>query len=119
MQYFAGSDTPVARETLIGSGLADPELDYNKISTYNLGFYRVCNPNARSARRVLILKDSLQNPTTDYFTELFSEVVVVDLRSYEEPYDLNGLIAQYDLDTVLLMFHQNNISAELTSFLLQ
>ena len=41
------------------------------------------------------------------------------LRSYEEPYDLNGLIAQYDLDTVLLMFHQNNISAELTSFLLQ
>ena len=119
VQYFAGGDTPVARETLIGSGLADPELDYNKISTYNLGFYRVCNPNARSARRVLILKDSLQNPTTDYFTELFSEVVVVDLRSYEEPYDLNGLIAQYDLDTVLLMFHQNNISAELTSFLLQ
>lgn len=119
VQYFAGGDTPVARETLIGSGLANPELDYNKISTYNLGFYRVCNPNARSAHRVLILKDSLQNPTTDYFTELFSEVVVVDLRSYEEPYDLNGLIAQYDLDTVLLMFHQNNISAELTSFLLQ
>lgn len=119
VQYFAGGDAPVAREALIGSRLADPELDYNKISTDNLGFYRVCNPNARSARRVLILKDSLQNPTTDYFTELFSEIVVVDLRTYEEPYDLNGLIAQYDLDTVLLMFHQNNISAELTNFLLQ
>ena len=41
------------------------------------------------------------------------------MRAYEEPYDLNGLIEQYGLDTVLLMFHQNNISTELTSFLLQ
>ena len=74
------------------------------------------NPNARSAKHVLILKDSYQNPTIDYFTELFAEVAVIDPRYYSEPYSFSEILEQNDIDIVLLMYHQNNHSIELTDF---
>ncbi len=117
LRYYASGDAPAARSSILAGGLAAPELDYGALSTENLGYYRVSNPHARSDRRVLILKDSMENPMTDYFTALFSEVIVIDPRSYDEPYALAELVARYDLDSVLLLYHQNHISFELGQFL--
>ena len=71
-------------------------MQYNLLSTENLGFYRICNPNARSARHVLILKDSMEDPMTDYWAELFSEIIVIDPRSYLREESLPELVAEYD-----------------------
>ena len=115
--YFSSSNISTVRSSIIAKGLNNPELDYDTLTTSNLGYYRVSNPHARSNRRTLILKDSLENPMTDYFTALFSELIVVDLRNYNEPYSLSELVEHYELDTVILMYHQNNISLELSEFL--
>ena len=119
LQYYLSADDakPAAREEIISTGLAEDTLTYNTISTNNLGFYRVVNPNARTSRHILILKDSFQNPTTDYFTELFTEVIVIDPRYYNEPYSFTELVTLHEVDLVLLMYHQNNASTELVDFL--
>ena len=116
--YLSAEDTePSDRAAIIGSGLSEAVLTYGGISTENLGYYRVINPNARSQQCVLILKDSFQDPMTDYFSELFSQVVVIDPRAYREPYTFAQLLAENEVDLVLLLYHQSNASAELTAFL--
>lgn len=79
LQYYDAEDVEVPRESIWARGLqSGEEMQYNLLSTENLGFYRICNPNARSARHVLILKDSMEDPMTDYWAELFSEIIVID-----------------------------------------
>ncbi len=78
---------------------------------------RVVNPNARSRQHILLLKDSFQNPTTDYFTEVFEEVNVIDPRVYTEPESFPELLKKCDIDIVLFLYQQQNISEELIKFL--
>lgn len=118
LQYYDAKDVEVPRESIWARGLqSGEEMQYNLLSTENLGFYRICNPNARSARRVLILKDSMEDPMTDYWAELFSEIIVIDPRSYLREESLPELVAEYDIDMALLLYHQNNLSEELIDFL--
>lgn len=114
-----GSTEPVPRETIIGSGLDKNPVTYNDVFTYNLGYYRVENPNAPEARSVLLLKDSFQNATTDYFSAIFREIHVIDPRAYRETPGLSGFLAENDVDLILFFYHQNNVSPELTAFLTQ
>ncbi len=119
LQYFLSADDaqPVDRTAIIGSGLLQDTLTYGGISTENLGYYRVVNPRAPVERCVVILKDSFQDPTTDYFSELYAQVVVIDPRAYHAPYTFAELLAENDVDLVLFMYHQSNASAELAAFL--
>lgn len=118
LQYYDAKDVEVPRESIWARGLQSGEkMQYNLLSTENLGFYRICNPNARSARRVLILKDSMEDPMTDYWAELFSEIIVIDPRSYLREESLPELVAEYDIDMALFLYHQNNLSEELIDFL--
>lgn len=118
LQYYDAKDVEVPRESIWARGLqSGEEMQYNLLSTENLGFYRICNPNARSARRVLILKDSMEDRMTDYWAELFSEIIVIDPRSYLREESLPELVAEYDIDMALFLYHQNNLSEELIDFL--
>lgn len=118
LQYYDAEDVEVPRESIWARGLqSGEEMQYNLLSTENLGFYRICNPNARSARHVLILKDSMEDPMTDYWAELFSEIIVIDPRSYLREESLPELVAEHDIDMALFLYHQNNLSEELIDFL--
>lgn len=118
LQYYDAKDVEVPRGSIWARGLqSGEEMQYNLLSTENLGFYRICNPNARSARHVLILKDSMEDPMTDYWAELFSEIIVIDPRSYLREESLPELVAEYDIDMALFLYHQNNLSEELIDFL--
>ena len=119
LRYYLSIDSsqPVERNTILGSELGADELSYNGLSTYNLGFYRLENPNARSNRHVIIFKDSYQNPTTDYFSALFAQVTVIDPRYYDEAITFSELLEQTDTDLVLFLYNQNNASVELREFL--
>ncbi len=124
--YFCCKDTsqlsywndsgPVAREAIVGYGISKDELDYDGMSTNNMRYFRVENPSSRSEQKVLILKDSFQNATTDYFTEVFREVNVVDPR-YKSDETILELVNQRDIDIILFLYHQNNISSELITYL--
>ncbi len=121
LRYFRSVDEsePAARSDIVGAGTDAAVLDYNGLSTDNLGFYRVENPDALTDRRLVILKNSYQNPTIDYFTRVFAEVVVIDPRSYDEPYSFQELLEVRRIDLVLLFYHQNNASSELSALLTQ
>lgn len=116
LRYY-DKDGPVSREALVGSGLQETVLDYNGLSTYNLGYWRVENPGLPEGRHVLILKDSFQNACSDYLTAAFASMTVVDPRYADPPLDLQTLIRQSRADLILLMYHQDNLSPELIDFL--
>lgn len=119
LRYFLhpGDIESVPRETIVGSGLDKNPVTYNDVFTYNLGYYRVENPDAPEAASVLILKDSFQNATIDYLSAIFRSVTVVDPRSYQETPDLASLLDADGIDLVLFFYHQNNVSRELIDFL--
>ena len=119
LRYFLhpGDTASVPRETIVGSGLDKDPVTYNDVFTYNLGYYRVENPDALEAASVLILKDSFQNATIDYLSAIFRSVTVVDPRSYQETPDLASLLEADGIDLVLFFYHQNNVSRELIDLL--
>ena len=105
------------RNTIVASGLMDEYVNYNTLSTANLGYYRVENPAAKNEDCILILKDSYQNPTIDYFSAVYREINVVDPRSYAENLSFDQLVEEREVDVILFMYHQNNASKELIAFL--
>ena len=113
--YFSLDDSkPIKRSEIISRLIGNDIVDYNGLYTLNLPFYRVSNPNAIDKSTILILKDSLQNPTTEIFSTHFQQVIVVDAR-YEMPYSFEELA---DIsDTVIIMLHQNNPSEETAQFI--
>ena len=115
-RYFTGLDkAPVTRGDIVLRGIEDYELDYNKVGTRNLTYIRVENPDAPEARSVLILKDSYQCATIDYFTSIFRKVVVIDPR-FELP-PLREYVEEEGIDLILLMYHQNNKMDELAQYI--
>lgn len=118
-EYFLSADrsNPVPREQIVAAKQQQDELSYNGIYTENIGCYRVHNPDAKTQKTVLILKDSFQNPTTDFMTALFSDLIVIDPRYYKEPYTFAELMQAETPDLVLFFYHQSNFSAELIGFL--
>lgn len=118
-RYYLSVDDqkPAERGEIIGNGSGKDTVSYNDVYTKNFGYYRIDNPDANSKKRLLILKDSYQNPTTDVFSSVFSEVDVIDPRYFKEPYSFKEFVKQRKIDAVLLMFHQDNFSPELEQFL--
>lgn len=119
MKYFLSADdtNPVNRGDVIATGITKDIVSYNDIYTDNLGYYRVNNQDAKSDKCILILKDSLQNPTTDFFSVVFQEVDVIDARYYDEPYSIQKLIEMRRPDAILVMLHHDNYSQDLVRLL--
>ena len=105
----------VPRNTIVASGINTHPLDYNKLSIYNLGYLRVENPNAAEDKHVLILKDSYECCLTDYFSEMFSEIDIVDPRSDCPSFD--EIVEARGIDQVLMIYHNSNVSQELIKYL--
>ncbi len=113
--YLSADDSqPVARNTIIGSANDGDVVDYNGIYTYNIAYYRVVNSDAPEKKTLVIFKDSLQNPTTDVFSSVFEQVVVIDARNKEAVTFANVM---KNADIVLFMLHQNNPASETEAFI--
>ncbi len=106
-----------ARRFVIGSGLDLPkgsELSYNLLSTYNVAYFRIENEHALEDKRVLIVKDSMENACTDYFSVLFREINVVDPRLKAPAF--KEILEKRSIDLVLFIYHENNVSSELMNY---
>lgn len=110
---FRGAAVP--RDEVIASGLYDPILDYNKMCSYNMGYLRIENPSAPEIKSVLLLKDSYACAALDYLSQIFTEINVVDPR-YSVA-DMDYIIKERDVDLVLFMYHESNVSEELLQYL--
>lgn len=119
LKYYLKLDNSeqVERKKIIGNGIAKKDLTYNDIYTGNLGFYKVINDDALLDKKIIIFKDSYQNPTTDLFSYVFKECNIIDLRYFDEVENFDELMKVVSPDIVLFVYHQSNISDELISFL--
>lgn len=116
--YYKSLDNTkkVAKNEIISSGLNKDFVDYNDIYTHNLNFYKIINENALLNKKIIIFKDSYQNPTTDIFSHIFKECYIIDARSKQEN-NFDELMKKINPDIVLFMFHQSNISKEIIEYL--
>lgn len=109
-------DKPVDRQGLIGPGITKPRPGYNDIYTHNLPYYRIVNEKALNNKSILILKDSMQNPTSEIFAYNFREVKIVDAR-FDQPYKFTDLAKNADI--ILFMFNHNNKSQPSIDYVLE
>lgn len=116
--YYKSLDNTkkVTKNEIISSGLNKDFVDYNDIYTHNLNFYKIINENALLNKKIIIFKDSYQNPTTDIFSHIFKECYIIDARSKQEN-NFDELMKKINPDIVLFMFHQSNISKEIIEYL--
>ena len=116
LHYYIDLDgEEVERNTIVACGLEEEIFEYNRVSTYNLGYLRIENENAVNKKGVLIFKDSYQNMTIDYLTDMFSEITVMDPRVLYCSFD--EVMEHSHFDMILCIYHESNISEELIKFL--
>lgn len=117
-EYFWSIDDSVRceRSDIVAPNLLSQDVSYNDIYTTNLGFYRVYNENYLVDEDIVILKDSYQNPMTDFFSSIYKNCYIIDPRKFES-LSLDELLEITECDKVLFVYHQSNISQELYDLL--
>lgn len=110
-----GSWQSASFNKIFASGLANYEIDYNQAYTYNLGRYIVTNKDSLTDQKILILKDSMQNPTTGLFSVVFRETEIVDVRNIKRV-TAKEIIQESDADVVLIFYHTSNLTGEMYQF---
>ena len=115
LRYYSGADrAEVKRDEVVNCGIDDYEIDYENLGTKNMLYFRVENPNAPEQKNVLILKDSYQCTTIDYYSAIFSSITVIDPRFDNPP--LKDIIKDEEIELVLLMYHQDNFLDEFSEY---
>lgn len=117
--YYTSIDDQelVDRKEIIAKNVIQDEINYNDIFTYNLSCIRIINKNPIVEKKVLILKDSFFNAMVDPITTIFSELIIIDPRYYNEDYTFREIIKEKNPDCVLLFYHQSNVDKDLIKFL--
>lgn len=114
--YLDYSRNEVPREKIVASGLNEDPLSYNGISTFNNPYLRIENPFAPEDLHVLLLRDSYQCSMTDYLSEVFTELDIIEPRAVKCP-PLKELLNNRDIDLVICIYHNSNLNEDLTKYL--
>lgn len=100
---------------LYASGVNGTVVDYNNVFTFNLGYYKINNPEALNKTKIFILKDSYQNAMLPFFVRYFEQVEVVDQR-YLKGKTCLQYITESDADAVILLYNNGNIFGGMYQF---
>jgi len=111
---YSSQDYSFDKASIQGEALPEGQT-YDSVYTKNLGYYKMVNDNSLLDTKVLVIKDSMQNPMTDMFAYVFNTSEIVDIRGLKD-ISLYTVIENSDADLVLLMYHQNNITGEMFDF---
>ncbi len=95
----------VNREVESTTGLYEVEkFDvYDKYSAFLYGNPGYASIEGDGEGSILVIKDSYANSFVPYLTANYAQIDVIDMRSYY--YGLDGLIAQYDYDDILVLYN--------------
>jgi hypothetical protein len=117
--YYTSIDDkkPVDRKEIVSKNIDQDEVGYNDIFTYNLSCIRILNKNPIIEKKVLILKDSYFNAMIDPMSTVFSELIIIDPRYYNEDYTFSEILKEKNPDYVYLFYHQSNVDKDLVEFL--
>ena len=111
---YGSEDYSMDKASIQGDALPEGQT-YDSVYTKNLGYYKMVNDNSLLHTKVLVIKDSMQNPMTEMFSYIFNTSEIVDIRALKDV-SLYTVIEESDADLVLLMYHQNNVTGEMFDF---
>jgi hypothetical protein len=107
LNYNGIEYTPMEEKLIIAPERDLEEITYGGAYTYDLPLYKVINNEAPIKKKILIVRDSFQAPTTLMFSDLFETVEVLDPRN---SMDLtpSKVINDSDPDIVMFMFNSSS-----------
>lgn len=117
--YYTSIDDKnlVGRKEIIAKNIEKNEIGYNDIFTYNISCIRIINKNSIINKKALILKDSYFNAMVDPMSTIFSELIIIDPRYYNEDYTFAEIVEEMNPDYVFFFYHQSNVDKDLVKFL--
>ena len=97
-------------EPVWAAGTGQSDMGYNEAYTANLGRYTIESRVALTQLRVLVVKDSFQNPTSDWFPVLFADTEIIDIRyTHDKAADI---VSSSDADLILILYNSGNVSVD-------
>ncbi len=119
MTYYTIYNNIWKRETLIGAGLDKNPIKYVDVYTENLGYYGCINENAKTDKKVMVFKDSFQNPNTDMLSTIFRDVAIIDVRYIDWSFWFHHMVEKSQPDAIIFMYQEQNYSLLLKDYLLR
>jgi hypothetical protein len=103
------------KNDIFSSGLAKPTVNYSDVYTGDLQGWKVMNAKPAIDKKIVIFKDSYENPTSLLFASQFRQTTIYDLRGiHSTPAD--KLVAMADADIVLIMNNSANLYGDTFKF---
>lgn len=113
-KYDGKNETKVKEEDVVATRRNEDEILYG--GAYMFGnacnILKIRNQDALINKKILIFKDSYQGPTSWLFSDIFSEVQLVDPR-YTEKLDMSAqeIIEDSDADMVMFMYNSTDFKS--------
>lgn len=105
-KYESGNYVKSDVNNLVATGRNNDTLTYSQAYIPDNSLYKIVNNDAPIDKKVLIIKDSFQSPTTLWFADIFKTVEVFDPRIDTSIYASN-VIKEQDPDIILFMFNSS------------
>ena len=105
----------VPANSIYNTGADAPETTYNDAYTDNLGRYKMTSPLSATGQKLLVIKDSMQNPTSSLFPAVFRETEVIDPRFLTD-ITVKEIAAASDADLVVIFYNSSNITGDMYNF---
>ena len=102
---FNGNEyVPIDQNQIISTEKSFDELTYGGAYTNDIPLYKIKNKNAPIDKKIMIVRDSYQAPTTLLFADLFKSVEILDPRNTIDA-NVSKAIEQSDPDIAMFMFN--------------
>ena len=95
---------PTEEDVLISPERKFKQITYGGAYTYDNALYKIVNDKAPINKKILIVRDSYQAPTTLLFADLFKEVEILDPRNNIDV-TVSKTVNQGNPDIVMFMFN--------------
>ncbi|MBQ2581555.1 MAG: hypothetical protein II574_08010 [Ruminococcus sp.] len=106
-------DKNETKDTIFDRSFEDKKDKYSIFFGGNYANINIKSENAQQDKKVLILKDSYANCAMPYFTSMYSDVTMIDMRYYHvQPLTVSEYIKENKIDKVILLYNVDFLNTD-------
>lgn len=106
-------DKNETKDTIFDSSFEEKKDKYSTFFGGNFANINIKSTGAQQDKKVLILKDSYANCAMPYFTSMYSDVTMIDMRYYHiQPLSVSEYIKQNKIDKVILLYNVDFLNTD-------
>lgn len=106
-------DQKKTSDTIFDSSFENKKDKYSTFFGGNYATVRISSSGAQQNKKVLILKDSYANCAMPYFTSMYSDVTMIDLRYYHiQPLTVSQYIKENGIQQVILLYNVDFLNSD-------